>query len=82
MSQLLEQSCNLAGESRLFYWLGSAWLSGTKPTAWLSSKKKPGWLRWLNSWLAPAPGVSATLLCICELHRKKWQEVMEYASDI
>jgi len=62
MSQPLEWSCNLAGESWLFYWLGLAWLSGTKPTAWLSSKKKLGWLRWLNSWLAPAPGVSTTLV--------------------
>ena len=66
MSQLLEWSCNLAGESQLFYWLGSAWLSGTKPTAQLSLKKKLGWLRWLNSWLTPAPGVSATLLPACD----------------
>jgi len=40
LSQLLELSCNLAGESWLFDWLGLAQLSGTKPTAQLSSKKK------------------------------------------
>jgi len=36
---LLKLSCNLAGESQLFYWLSSAWLGGYKPAAWLSLKK-------------------------------------------
>jgi len=36
---LLELSCNLAGESWLFYWLSLAQLGGSKPTAWLSLKK-------------------------------------------
>ena len=61
LSWLLKLSCNLAGESQLFDWLGSAQLSGTKPTAQLSSKKKPGWLRQLDFQLAPAPGAAATL---------------------
>jgi len=61
LSQQLELSCNLAGESQLFDWLGSAQLSGTKPTAQLSLKKKPGQLRRLDSQLAPAPGAAATL---------------------
>ena len=33
LSQLLELSRNLAGESQLIYWLGSAWLSDSEPTA-------------------------------------------------
>jgi len=55
MSRLLELSCNLTGESRLFYRLGLTRLSGTNPTARLGSEEKPGQLRWLDSWLARAP---------------------------
>jgi len=71
LGRLLKLSCNLAGESQLFDWLGSAQLHETKPMAWLSLKKKPGRLRWLDSWLAPAPGAAATLtwtsVCIAQL---------------
>jgi len=51
---LLKLSCNLAGESRLFYWLSLAWLGGYKPAAWLSLKTKLGQPRWLGSQLGPA----------------------------
>jgi len=61
LGRLLKLSCNLAGESQLFDWLGSARLCETKPMAQLSSKKKPGQLRRLDSRLAPAPGAAATL---------------------
>jgi len=58
MSWLLELSCNLTGESQLFYQLGLTWLSGTNPTARLSLAWKknragsggstPSWLELLS----------------------------------
>src|SRR5260221_8871746 len=52
LSRLPKLSCNLAGESRRFDWLGSARLCEPKPKAWLGSAHQ----RCINQ---PAQGGSA-----------------------
>ena len=61
LSRLPKLSCNLAGESRRFDWLGSAQLCEPKPMAWLGSAHKLDRLRVAQLRLGPATWASATL---------------------
>jgi len=58
LSRLPKLSCNLAGESWHFDWLGSARLCEPEPKAWLGSAHKPDRLRVAQLWLAPASRAS------------------------